>query len=209
MAHLVVRPHDDGEKSFWTHPVSRRWDETDGRPMEVLCFSNGEELGLSHGGERVPLERDEQNGYWVGVTTSRQADLVLETRRAGRVVACDILRPKGDAVRMDAIVWKAPAGVIDRCFRSGLAADGVVQIECTLLDEHGEVARDERVVSAVVEGGALLGLENGDLGDNAPYALNHRRTLDGRLIVFVRPDELATVTLSSPGLPDVRMECRS
>ena len=149
------------------------------------------------------------NGYWVAVTTTRHADLVLETRRAGEVVARDVLRPKGDAVRIDAAVWHAPEGVIDRCVASGLAADGVVQIECTLRDEHGEVARDDRVVTIEVDGGELLGLENGDLGDNTPYTANRRQTLDGRVIVFVRPETTATVSLSSPGLPDVRMECSS
>ena len=134
---------------------------------------------------------------------------MLETRRAGQVVARDELRPKGEAVRIDAAVWSAPEGVVDRCAGAGLAADGVVQIECTLLDEHGEVARDDRVVTAEVDGGELLGLENGDLGDNTPYTANRRRTLDGRLIVFVRPGAKATVRLSSPGLPDVRMECSS
>jgi len=206
VAHLAIRPHDGGDKSFRTNPASRQWDDTDGQPIEVLCFGNGDELRLTYGGEDVPLARDDENGYWVAVTTTRSADLVLETRRAGQVVACDILRPRGDAVRIDATVWKARADVVDRCTDSGLAPDGVVQIECTLLDEHGEVARDERFVTAEVDGGELLGLENGDLGDNTPYSLNQRRTLDGRVIVFVRADTPATVTLSSPGLPDVRME---
>ena len=54
--------------------------------------------------------RDEEHGYWAAVTTTRRADLVLETRRAGQVVACDILRPKGEAVRIEAAVWNAPDG---------------------------------------------------------------------------------------------------
>ncbi len=54
-------------------------------------------------------------------------------------------------------------------------------------------------MTAEVDDGELLGLENGDLGDNTPYTANRRRTLDGRLIVFVRPGAKATVRLSSPG----------
>jgi hypothetical protein len=69
------------------------------------------------------------------------------------------------------------------------------------------VAHDERVVTAEVSGGELLGLENGDLSDNSPYSARGRRTLDGRVIVFVRPSGPATVRLSAPGLPDVVVEC--
>ena len=93
-------------------------------------------------------------------------------------------------MRIDATVWDAPedAAAIGAPARAS-AADGVVQIECTLLDEHGDVARGERVVTAEVDGGELLGLENGDLRDNTPYTASRRRTLDGRVIVFVRRGE--------------------
>ena len=172
----------------------------------MLCFANGDELRLTYGDEELALVHHERHGYWAAVTTTRAEALVLETLRAGEVVARDVLRPRGVPVRIDAAAWTAPETVVDRCVAAGLAADGVLQIECTLRDEHGAVACGERFVTAVVDGGALLGLENGDLSDNTPYTANRRRTLDGRLIVFVQPGASATLTLSSPGLPDVRME---
>ena len=64
-------------------------------------------------------------------------------------------------------------------------------------------------MTAVVDGGVLLGLENGDLRDNTSYTAPRRRTLDGRLIVFVQPGASTTLTLSSLGLPDVRLEWSS
>jgi hypothetical protein len=211
VAHIVTRPHEDADeaRTLWSHPVSRHWDAADGQPMEVLCFTNGDELSLTYGGEDLPLVRDEDNGCWSTVTTTRQAPLVLQTRREGRIVACDVLAPRGAPARIAAAVWSVPAPIADRCVGAGLAPDGVVQIECALLDEHGEVAVGELIVTAEVEDGELLGLENGDLSDNSPYRENRRRTFDGRLIVFVRPGEKATVQLSAPGLPDVRMECHS
>jgi hypothetical protein len=111
-------------------------------------------------------------------------------------------------VRIDAAVWQAPADALSRCTAAGLAVEGVIQIECTLRDARGEVARDERVVTAEVDGGALLGLENGDLSGNTAYAAEGRRTFDGRLVVFVRPTGPATVRLSVPGLPDVQVDMR-
>jgi hypothetical protein len=98
---------------------------------------------------------------------------------------------------------------VARCASAGVPADDTVQIECVLRDANGEVACDERVVSVDVVGGELLGLENGDLRDNTPYAQNARRTLDGRLILFVRTGADTTVVLSSPGLAELRMECGS
>lgn len=208
VAHMVTRPHvDAAQKSFWSHPVSRSWDGTSGQEVEVLCFSSGDERRLTCGGEEIGLTRDEENGYWVAITPPRPAPLVLETRRGGQVVARDELGPRGDAVRIDAAVWQAPAYALQRCANAGLPAGGIIQIECTLRDARGEVARDEKLVTAVVDGGELLGLENGDLADNTPYTAQGRRTLDGRIIVFVRPGGATTVQLSAPGLPDVRVEC--
>jgi hypothetical protein len=212
VAHIAVRPRLEGDRvpTFRSHPVSRVWDAADGQPIEVLCFaSGGDDVCVSYGGERLPLAYDEVHGYWSVVTTTRNAKLVLDVRRAGELVARDVLRPPGAAVRIAAAIWTAPAGLAERCEAAGLSADGFVQIECTLLDANGDVARDDRLVTAEVLGGQLLGLENGDLGDNTPYSSYTRSTLAGRLIAFVRPGAATSVVLSSPGLPDVRLECIS
>lgn len=211
VAYIVTRSYDEiaKERNFWSHPVSRKWDAATGEAIEILCFANGDEPMLTCGGEEIPLTRDQDNGYWVAVIPPRPAPLVLETRRGARVVARDELGPRGDAVRIDAAVWQAPVDALRRCADAGLMADGVVQIECTLRDHRGEVAGDEKIVSAEVDSGDLLGLENGDLSDNTPYAAPRRRTLDGRLVVFVRPSGRATVRLSAPGLPDTRVSCGS
>jgi len=209
MAYLVTRPHGGRaeQQNLWSHPeLSRRWEPGDGQKVDVVCFSNGVPR-LSCGGEAIPLTRDEENGYWFAATSPKSLPLVLETLREGHVVARDELGPRGDAVRIDAAAWHASADAIGRCTAAGLSLEGVVQIECTLRDERGDVANVDRIVTAEVESGALLGLENGDLSDNTPYSAQQRRTLDGRLVVFVRPAGRASVRLSAPGLPDVRVEC--
>lgn len=207
VAHIVTRPHVEAdEKSFWSHPIARQWGDAAGPDVEVLCFANGEP-SLSCGGETIPLSWDEANGYWVAVVSPRSDPLVLETRRDGVVVARDALGERGDAVRIEAAAWQAPEEALPMCAEAGIAADPVLQIECILRDARGEVARDELVVSAEVAGGDLLGLENGDLSDNTPYGTTARCTLDGRLIVFVRPGAGTTVRLSAPGLPEAIVEC--
>jgi hypothetical protein len=109
-------------------------------------------------------------------------------------------------VRIDAAVWQAPTEAARQCADAGLMPEDVHQIECTLRDENGDVARNELVVSAEVEGGELLGVENGDLSDNTRYSAPERRTLDGRVVVFLRATGRASVRLSAPGLADVRVE---
>lgn len=208
VAYLVTRPHDERaiEKNFWSHPVARSCGSASGPKIEVLCFANGDEPRLTCGGNEISLTRDEGHGYWNAVMAARPEPLVLETRRDGKVVARDELGPRGDAVRIEAAVWQAPADALRQCTDAGLAADQVIQIECTLRDAHGEVASDERIISAEIDGGELLGVENGDLSDNAPYR-QQRSTFDGRVIVFARPSGRATVRLTALGLPDVRLEC--
>ena len=132
--------------------------------------------------------------------------------RLSRVLALlwqhrDELAPRGEAISLQAELWQAPSDAVEYCTAAGLGMEGVVQIECTLRDTNGNIAGDERMVSVEVHGGVLLGLENGDLSDNTAYTQPQRRTFDGRLIVFVRPEPQATVRLSAPGLADIRLQC--
>ncbi len=121
------------------------------------------------------------------------------------VVARDAFGPRGDAVRIDAVVWQAPDEAIRRCTDAGLLGEGVIQIECTLRDAHGEVARNELPLTVQVDNGVLLGIESGDLSDNSPYALPERRSFEGRAVVFIRAGEAASLRLSAPGLPELRL----
>lgn len=204
VAYIATRKRGAEQKNLWSHPISRVWDEIAGGGVEVVCFSNGEPR-LTCAGEDVPLTRDDEYGYWVAETLPSSAPLVLETRRNGEFVARDTFGPRGDAVRIDAAVWQASDDAEGRFAAAGLVGDGVVQIECTLRDEAGEVARNELAVSAEVEGGQLLGLESGDLSDITPYESAERRTFEGRVVVFIRAGGSTSVRLSAPGLPEVRL----
>ena len=85
VAHLAVRRSTTPgeERTLRSHPVSRDWAAADGQPVEVLCFGNGDELRLMCGEEDIPLERDDEHGYWSAVTVARPHALVLETRALG------------------------------------------------------------------------------------------------------------------------------
>lgn len=208
VAYIVTRPHTDAtDKNFWSHPVARRWDGADGPAVEVLCFTNSTAPRLTCGGEEIALSYDSENGYWTAVLPPRHSPLVLEALHDGAVVARDELGPRGEATSLEAALWPAPAEALEYCTAAGLDMEGVVQIECTLRDANGNIAGDERMVSVEVDGGHLLGIENGDLSDNTAYAQPQRLTFDGRLIVFIRPEQRATVRLSASGLADIRLVC--
>ncbi|MBO0981689.1 glycoside hydrolase family 2 TIM barrel-domain containing protein [Microbacterium sp. SD291] len=202
VARIVVRPHVEGETEFWSHPVSRTVDFAEAGPTEVLCFANGDAVQLSAGGAPVETAWDDEHGYWRAVVPALTGPLELEVLRDGAVIATDRIESAGEPARLDAVVWEAPEGPVALVRAAGLPAARVVQIECTLRDSRGSEARGEVLVEASVEGGELLGLENGDLADVTAYALPQRRTLDGRLIVFVLCDGPASVRLRAEGLED-------
>jgi hypothetical protein len=203
VARLATRPCVEGAGTdFWSHPIGRTWDAADPRAIEVLVFANGDEVSLSCGTDEIPLVRDDDHGYWTAVTHARTEPLVLESRRAGVIVARDEVTARGEAVRIEAELWMPPAEAAAHAAAAGIPLDDVLQIECTLRDAAGAVALEDRVVEASVEGGELLGLENGDLADNTPYATDARVTKDGRLVVFVRPHGPVSVRLRADGLAD-------
>lgn len=204
VAYLATRKRGDEQKNLWSHPVARSWDDVAAGGVEVVCFSNGEPR-LSCGGETVPLTRDDASGYWVAGALPSAAPLLLETIRNGETVARDTFGPCGDATRLEAAAWQAPAGVTNRYTAGGPVGEGVIQVECILRDAAGEVARNDLVVAAAVEGGELLFLESGDLSDNTPYAARERRSFAGQLVVFVRAAGPVVLRLKPAGLPDVEV----
>ncbi len=203
VAYIATRLRDE-QRHIWSLPVSRNWAGLADGTHEVLCISNGEPR-LTGDGVEIPLQRDERDGCWVAAVPPGTVSLKLETLRDGVVVASDTFSPPGDAVRIEASVWQAPTDATAKCTAAGLAGEGVTQIEVTLRDANGGIARNELVISAEVDGGTLLFIENGDLGDNSSYATPERRSFEGQVIAFVRADGSALLRLGAPGVPPVEL----
>ena len=200
VAYIATRLREE-QRHIWSLPVSRNWDGIAAGTHEVLCLSNGVPRLLSDGVE-IALTRDEQDGCWVAAAPVG-GTLVLEMLHDGVVVARDTFGPAGEAASLDVVVWQAPAVLVSRLEAAGLRDEGMVQIECTLRDADGNRACNDLPVIATVEGGDLLGLENGNLADNTPYTEPSRSTHEGRLIVFARKDGAARLKLNAQGLPEV------
>jgi hypothetical protein len=63
----------------------------------------------------------------------------------------------------------------------------IVQIEAEMLDEAGSpcTGASQVVTVSLENGGKILGMENGDLGDCTEYSSLRRRLYRGKLIIYV------------------------
>jgi hypothetical protein len=195
MVRLAVRPDESNDD----RSLTRRWAPD--REVEVACFTNADKVSVSCGAEPVEMIFDPELGFWRGTVTPGRSPIVAEVL-VGDTTLRDELILGSEPVALAAEVWAAPeawrAG-LDRI--AGGRAD-VHQVECRIVDQDGLLAQGEVVITAEVDGGELLGLDNGDLSDPTPYRADHRTTLDGMLIAYVRGAG-ATVTLRAAGLPDL------
>ena len=97
---------------------------------------------------------------------------------SGAEIARTVLRPAGH-----------PVSLRVHPDRSVIPADGrsVVQVEIELLDAQGQrVPACDLPVSITVEGGELLGMDNGRTDDRTPYRAGHRETYGGLAYAIVR-----------------------
>ena len=163
---------------------------TNGKSAEL--FADGESLGVAlpeHYACRWDISNCRLNAEYKAVVTGADGETV------------EILEPKyGAPVSLGVNVWGAVED--DGAYN---VADSVAQIELSLLDENGRVAEggfESRAdVKVKVDGGELLGIENGDIADTTSYGESHRRFYRGRMIIYVRGERGsdASVALHSRG----------
>jgi len=207
--HLVARPWGEGARPLWQPAPSRAWEHAPGDDVEVLVFTNAPEVVLSLGGSDVPVAWDDAAGYWRGRVAAAAEPLVAVGRWGSGESLRDELVPRGPAARLEAAVWEAPAAAVAACAAAGIDLAGAMQVEVSVCDASGRAAAHDVMVSATATGAELIGLDSGDLGDPSSYAESARRTYGGRMVVHLRPEPGATVTLalSAPGLAQVDLVC--
>ncbi len=119
----------------------------------------------------------------------------------GNEIARTVIRPAG-----------APAKLCVKADRAEIDADGrdVVQLEIALLDAVGIVVPDaDREIRVSVEGGELLGMDNGRADDHTLYRCGHRDTFRGLAYAVVRaPREagMMRIAVHADGLEAVSVE---
>lgn len=97
---------------------------------------------------------------------------------------------EGNEIARKAIRQTGPADMLSvTCDQTALPADGrsVAQLEITLLDEKGNLVPDQDIpVSLHIEGGELLGMDNGLPSDHTPYRSESRHTYRGLAFAVIR-----------------------
>lgn len=199
---LATRPLPQAGDHHERLPFTRTWEA--GEPVQVACFTTADEVSVRHGTTPVAMSWDADLGCWIGTTTAGAEPLLAEARVGGATLRDEIL-PAGDPAAITAQEWLAP----ERWRHLAGAAAGdesVPQVECRLVDVHGQPARGELEVDVAVSGGDLLGIDSGDLSDTTPCRATRRRTFGGRLLVHVRGTR-PTLTLRASGLTPTTLEC--
>ena len=171
MAKLAAGPAGE-DRGAWGE--SCRWEGAPGEAMRVSCYTNQPEAELFLNGRslgrKALADGDGCRAVW---------ELPYEpgVLRAACGPVSDTLATPGPAV---SLALKAD--------RAALPADGasVCCVEALLLDAEGRPARDAELCVQAVGPWTLLGMENGRPDDLTPYPENHRLTLNGRLVFYLR-----------------------
>lgn len=188
---ILTRP-DDGDEHEW-RPWNAHWNYTDGENVVVRVFTNMQKETISLSIVGNDGEKSLHDGTYLekeGCTEWRFAYEPGVLKAVCGEAECSI-QTAGKAVELSANVWHA---------EETINKEEVMQIEVSLTDENGVLAAEDLEITAEVIGGTLLGLENGDLADLTPYCEAHRKTHNGRLIVYVKPKEDVKVCISCPAL---------
>ena len=188
---ILTRP-DDGDEHEW-RPWNAHWNYTDGENVVVRVFTNVQKETISLSIVGIDGEKSLHDGTYLekeGCTEWRFAYEPGVLKAVCGEAECSI-QTAGKAVELSANVWHA---------EETINKEEVMQIEVSLTDENGVLAAEDLEITAEVIGGTLLGLENGDLADLTPYCESHRKTHNGRLIVYVKPKEDVKVCISCPAL---------
>ncbi|MBP3655603.1 MAG: DUF4982 domain-containing protein [Clostridia bacterium] len=145
----------------------------------------------------APITTNDLHLTW-DVPCTRGEIVAVGRDSEGREIIRTAMRPAGQPERLQVTAD-----------RSSLTADGrdVVQLEIALLDGEGRVAPHmDMPVSVSVEGGALLGMDNGRQDDRTMYRTGSRETYCGLAYAIVRAPREAgqvTITVAAEGLEPV------
>lgn len=183
--HLVTNRLEE-IRDEWT-PMFESWNYVPGEMIEVRCYTNQLFAELSLNGESFgKKEFEEEVGYIVwklpfqegqlkAVTSIDELGTSIEDTLVTTFCASNIQLTLVDLPNLD---------IQDESLQN----QSLLQIEATVLDQHAHrVVSDTSLLFVTVEeNGNLIGLENGDLGDVTCYTSKSRRTLEGRLLIYVR-----------------------
>ena len=187
MIYLVTRPLEtDTNSNTHLKEWSKKWDYCVGEKVEVVCFSNCDQVEIELNGKRTPLVYDEYFGYFVTSVAATDSSIKAFGYKGSQKVEEELSTALYPAqVKLDR--WQIPAelsGVLSFIFPE--IDQDVAQIECSLLDRNEKLSAISQKVTVSVQNGTLLGVENGKLDDVTDYTETFRTTNNGKLVIYVQ-----------------------
>lgn len=172
----------DGKEEEW-QDYRALWNYQEGERISVKCYSNLPEVRLLLNDREIGRQKGyHADGEYLFSVNYDAGSLIAQAfDTEGRLVQQEALYTTGKAKKLQCKVWQDDS-------ETYIGAGYIYQIEVNLVDEEGRgVGWDDKNIQVEVSGsGILAGIENGDLSDNTPYAKPERKTLDGRLVVYVK-----------------------
>lgn len=179
--YLATRKWDGKEEEWLDYQAS--WNYKEGERISVKCYSNLPEVCLLLNDREIGREHGyNADGEYLFHVNYEEGSLIAKAYDAeGRLVKQENLYTTGKAKKLQYKVWEEKN-------EDAVGVGYIYQIEVELVDEKGRktVWDDQNIQAEVTGGGILAGMENGNLSDNTPYGKPERKTLDGRLVVYVK-----------------------
>ena len=186
------------------------WDYNEGQPVDVRVvsnlpfvelFLNGKSLGKQELTHAIGSGRHIIADYSVVYEKGELRAVAYDA--AGKVVSEDYKRSFGDtkALRVDVfdsdnnrIDSASKKAAISRNADSVEAASDLLFAEISAVDEAGNpVENANDYVKVSVDGGTLVGFDNGDSTDYDSYKADTRRLFSGKALAIVKPEKAGAV----------------
>src|SRR6185312_5762494 len=185
-----------GNRSFSRYGrLKPSWNWDANQRVRIVCYTNCNEAELFLNGKSLGKKPLIENKMIVWDTTFIPGELVAKAYKNGEEQSADTLFTAQNAVGFKTKIYKP-------LFKE---PEAMAQVEVQLVDAANHPASDDREVTVKVIGdGELAGLESADNNSHEDYKSNHRKTKDGKLLIFIKntkgKEGKIKLILTSPGL---------
>lgn len=182
-------------------PVFRNFNYLLEEQIEIRCYTNLPEIELFLGSQSLGKKEKSSEIEYISYEISYQPETLKAMGTNDFISIMDSLTPSLFACQIIATPFQLPDTFDLTCIEH-INTQSLIQIEIIVADCNRHcVTNSTPLLSVSVEGGILIGLENGDLSDVTEYTASYRRAYEGKLIAYVKKQaETIKVTIEGENL---------